>query len=96
MVRCFKCEAIVPPSVGNATDNMNWTAPCGVQFCGGWNFGSSLYDGMMTGNPHVEIVVCDDCIKNAQGSERMREVFPPANDKGPERACQERRRREVA
>jgi hypothetical protein len=77
MIRCFKCEQPIKAAVVRANEEMMWTCPAGVQFCGGWNFGSSLYDAMLPGNPHVEIVICDKCIKKAQGSERIREVLPP-------------------
>jgi hypothetical protein len=73
MVRCFKCEKEIKAAVVSDDDKDTWEMPDGVHFSGGWNFGSSLYDAMMDGL-HVEIVVCDDCIKAAQGTDRMREV----------------------
>lgn len=76
MVKCFKCEKEMRAAVvakEGEEDQTTWEMPDGVSFSGGWNFGSSLYDAMMDGL-HVEILVCDNCIKAAQGTDRMREV----------------------
>lgn len=70
-MKCFKCEEDMGCAV---TDGDPWEMPCdGVQFEGGFNFGSSLYDAMMDGI-YVEVVICDDCLKAAQGTDRIREM----------------------
>jgi hypothetical protein len=56
-----------------------WEMPSGgVHFEGGWNFGSALYDAMMDGI-HVEVVVCDECLKVASSvmKREMKKVHTP-------------------
>ena len=74
-MKCFKCEKEMHSAyVVELPQATVWEAPAGgVHFEGGWNFGSSLYDAMMDG-VYVDLVICDDCIKAAQGSDRMREM----------------------
>ena len=69
---CFRCEKeIDEAAVGIGV----WVAPGGgVHFAGGWTFGSALYDAMLTGK-HVEVIVCDDCLLAARGTNRLREVM---------------------
>lgn len=76
MVKCFKCEAEIRSAAGpdnKDDDRWTWDMPTGVLFDGGSNFGSTLYDSLFDGK-YVQIVVCDDCVKAAQGTERLREV----------------------
>jgi len=76
--KCFKCEKEMESACGPAW-NGRWEMPNGgVQFEGGWNFGSSLYDAMMDGI-YVEIVICDECLRTAlPGMKReMRKVVTP-------------------
>lgn len=62
-MKCFKCEKEMESAVVNGDP---WEMPSGgVQFEGGWNFGSSLYDAMFGDGIHVEIVVCDECLRTA-------------------------------
>ncbi len=76
MTKCFKCEKEIGAAyIQEEPDpSTSWEAPCGgVSFEGGWNFGSALYDAMMDGI-YVEVVICDDCLAAAKGSDRMREM----------------------
>lgn len=70
MASCFKCEKPILPAV--VGENMTWESPQGVLFQDAGNFGSSLYDSIVNG-VFVHIIVCDDCLKAAQGTDRMKE-----------------------
>jgi hypothetical protein len=77
MPKCFKCEKEIGPAINcpNVLDTVKevWDAPSGaVYFEGGHNFGSSLYDSLVDGVT-VEILVCDECLQIAKGTDRMRE-----------------------
>jgi hypothetical protein len=80
MAKCFKCDSEIKAAWKSDNPDEVWECPCGVHFEGGWNFGSSLYDAMMDGI-HVEIIICDDCIQVAQGTDKMREVNKHDNPK---------------
>ena len=45
----------------------------GVCFEGGNAFGSDLYDAASDGI-YVQIIVCDDCLKVAQNTDKLREI----------------------
>lgn len=77
MVKCFKCEcemsAAICPPVFREEDA--WEMPNGgVQFEGGWNYGSRLYDAMNGDGIHVELIVCDDCLAKGKEDGRLREM----------------------
>lgn len=76
MVKCFKCCGILKAAIAvyPNEDEAIWAMPNGVHFSGGYNYGSSLYDAGVDGI-HVEIIICDKCIADAQNSDRMREVY---------------------
>ncbi len=76
--QCFKCEKAMEPAC-DATPipphpkGTAWDYPLnGILFEGGYNFGSRLYDAMMDG-VYVEVIICDECMRSAQGTDRMRE-----------------------
>jgi hypothetical protein len=68
-VQCFKCERDIE-GAGLAA----WETPGGVLFEGGWNYGSTLYDAAWDGL-YAQVVICDDCVKAARGTRRLREVL---------------------
>lgn len=86
--RCFKCEREISSAVSyeGQTENDTWAMPSGaVTFSGGGNFGSTIYDTLLDGLS-VEIIVCDECLKAAKGTSRLREVqgYGYARNKKPE------------
>ncbi len=66
---CFKCGKSMSSgylTLSNAVEqeNYSWEAPFdGVSFRGGWNI-----DGL-----YVEVVICDDCLRAAKGTDRLTE-----------------------
>jgi hypothetical protein len=77
MPKCFKCEKEIGPAIEcpNVLDvgKETWNAPNGaVCFEGGNTFGSTLYDSFIDGIT-VEILVCDECLQAAKGTDRLRE-----------------------
>ncbi len=72
--RCFHCSNPIECAVVSEKPDDVWGMPMGaVQFDGGWNFGSKLYDAGL-GGPSVQIVICDSCVLAAKGTDRMREM----------------------
>jgi hypothetical protein len=71
--KCFKCEKEIRPACEPRSENDIWKSPCAVLLQGGSNFGSTLYDSFVDGIA-VQVIICDDCIKTAQGTDRLREV----------------------
>ena len=61
--KCFKCEKDIKAAVRNPEYNDYWEMPSkAIDLCGGYNYGSSLYDAMMDGVT-IQVVICDDCLK---------------------------------
>lgn len=76
MAKCFKCEKALTPALvcpDHDQEKETWDYPSGaVYFEGGDNFGSALYDSMVNGIK-VEILICDDCLEQAKGTDKLRE-----------------------
>jgi hypothetical protein len=71
MANCFKCNQRIESA---AAPDDRWETPGYASlFRGGFSYGSTLYDAVADG-VHVEIIVCDDCLREAKGTTRMREV----------------------
>ena len=71
MAKCFKCEKEIESAV---IDDDPWEFACNaVVFRDTGNFGSALYDSYVN-STYVEIIVCDDCLKLAQGTDRLKEI----------------------
>ena len=80
MPKCFKCDKPIEAAWGCDTpeeeEKHAWQGPGGATlFEGGFTFGSALYDAPIDG-VYVEIIVCDECLKQAKqrGEEVMREI----------------------
>ena len=81
------------PAVISEPENFSrlaWEMPAGaVSFDGGWNFGSQLYDAATVepdgSRVHVQLVVCDACLRDAVSRGLAREVrdyAPPRDSTG--------------
>ena len=63
MPKCFKCENEVLCSFHDEDEQRIWEMPSSASlFEGGATFGSAVYDSM-TGGPGVEVLICDECLK---------------------------------
>ena len=69
--KCFKCEKFIKCAVRGGSEDDFWSAPWGVVFKGGSNYGSSIYDTMMDGI-EVRVIVCDECLE--KHSSMVREI----------------------
>lgn len=76
-VRCFHCETIIERA---GPDSFSvWEIPSGaVVFHDGGNYGSSLYDSACPGGTHVDVLICDDCLKDRKSLVREWEPTEPA------------------
>ena len=68
---CFKCERLVDSSMVSADE---WEAPNDASvFDGGYTFGSRIYDALV-GGIAPRIIVCDECLRAAKGTDRLHEI----------------------
>ena len=71
--KCFKCEKPIEAAMRDPTEDDYWDAPCGLRFRGGSNYGSTVFDTLVT-KKELQLLVCDDCLKEHMGL--TREVNP--------------------
>lgn len=78
IVRCARCDAKLR-SAGRGAPAEECPAD-GSVFRGGWSYGSGLYDTAHPMSPvsHIEIVLCDECIKKLRvHKSRLRVIKKP-------------------
>jgi hypothetical protein len=74
MAKCFKCETAIEGCFESKEEKFVWEVPHNaVAFEGGSNFGSSIYDSFTDGIS-VQVVICDECLKAAKGTDKLREI----------------------
>ena len=72
MTKCFKCEKNIGCAIVTDKEENIWEMPAdAVNFHGGSNFGSTLYDSMVDGIA-VEILICDECLTS--NKDKLREI----------------------
>lgn len=73
MPKCFKCEKDIVSAVVTDKEEHIWQMPKdAVLLEGGATYGSAIYDSMVDGTG-VMIIICDECLRNAKDTERLRE-----------------------
>lgn len=66
---CIKCDKQSEPSHPNLESNEPYAATIFVAY---GNYGSTVFDPIMPNNPlHLEINVCDDCLREAIAKDQV-------------------------